>query len=445
MNSKVLGGIVLIVIIILAGFFLLGGREGETTTTGTTGATTPAEKTETTPTGEAPKEITINVGLLVDETGPTSDVGKGYSLGAETAFKYFNDKGIYTKDGVKVNIKYIKRDYAYKPDQAEAFYKEFRDKYGVIAIIGWGTADTEKLADTVAKDKIAYISASYSAKLTVKPYNFFPAPDYSTQACAGIAWASQFKPGGKLALLYDHKVAYSRSPIPAVKAVAQALGMQLVGDFDLSLKATEASAERVISDASTKNPDIFWCGNTISSCSLAVKAMYKLGVDAMLLSNVWGFDERVTQLVGEAGYGRMAGVTPFVYPMFADELGADGIKILREAAKAAGVPEDKIDLRFTQGFLNVWLLVQAIERTDSKSLQEKGGEAIKEALESSCNGEPFKFGGLTADDVRFCPNNHVAHSKVYIVEFTKEGKLKIEGPYQAPKEVDCVKVTIEQG
>ncbi len=436
MDSKVLAGIaVLIIIVIAAGFLMMRG--GEEATTGTT-ATEAAGGA-----GAGGKEITIKVGLLVDETGPTSDVGKGYAMGAEAAFKYFNDKGIYTKDGVRVKIEYIKRDYAYKPDQAEAFYKEFRDKYGVIAIIGWGTADTEKLADTVARDKIVYISASYSAKLTIKPYNFFPAPDYSTQACAGIAWAAEQKPGAKLALLYDHKVAYSRSPIPAIKAVAEALGLQLVGDFDLSLKATEASAERVVSDAATKNPDVLWCGNTISSCSLAVKAMAKVGLDGMLLANVWGFDERVVDLVGDAGKGRMAGVTPFVYPMFAKDMGAKGIDTVMEAAKAAGFSENDVNLRFVQGFLNVWLLVQAIERTDSTALQEKGGEALKAALESSCNGEPFKFGGLTADDVRFCPDSHLAHKKVYVVVFSDAGSLEIQGPYEAPSQVDCVKATIQ--
>lgn len=435
MDSKVLGGLALLIIVILAaGFFMMQG--GEETPTGEGEVASPA--------GQEAKEVMIKVGLLVDETGPTSDVGKGYAMGAEAAFKYFNEKGIYTKDGVRVKIEYIKRDYAYKPDQAEAFYKEFRDKYGVIAVIGWGTADTEKLADTVARDKVVYISASYSAKLTIKPYNFFPAPDYSTQACAGVAWAAEMKPGGKLALLYDHKVAYSRSPIPAIKAVAEALGLQLAGDYDLSLKSTEATAERVVSDASTENPDILWCGNTISSCSLAVKAMAKVGLDGMLLANVWGFDERVVELVGDAGKGRMAGVSPFVYPMFADQMNAEGIKIVREAAKAAGYEED-VNLRFVQGFLNVWLLIQAIERTDSNALQSQGGEALKAALESSCNGESFTFGGLTADDVRFCPDNHLAHKKVYVVVLNEAGSLEIQGPYEAPAQVDCVKATIEQG
>lgn len=81
--------VVVLVIIAAAAYFLMGGEEAA----GGAG-------------GE--KTITINVGLLVDETGPTSDVGKGYALGAELAFKYFNEKGIYTKDGVRVNINYIK-------------------------------------------------------------------------------------------------------------------------------------------------------------------------------------------------------------------------------------------------------------------------------------------------------------------------------------------------
>ncbi len=419
-NALYIGLAAIVVIIVAAAALFFMGRGGEETA------------------GEE-EVITINVGLLVDETGPTSDVGIGYARGAEAAFKYFNEKGIYTKDGVRVEINYIKRDYAYNPTQAEEFYREFRDRYNVIAVIGWGTADTEKLSDQVARDKIVYISASYSAKLVVKPYNFFPAPDYSTQACAGLAWLREEYGGGKIALAYDSKVAYSRSPIPAIKEASKILGLEVVGDFDLPLRASEADAERVAREIKAAGADFVWCGNTISSCSLLARALAKVGADVVMLVNVWGFDERSPDLVGEEAYGMVAGISPFIYPVFAS--GVEGFNVIYEAAELAGIPREEVTLRFVQGFVNVWLLVKAIESVTSEDLLSRGGEALKEILES----QTFDFGGITAAPVKFQPGFHVPYKDVYIVMLAEDGSLVLEGKYSAPEGIDCARVTIERG
>ena len=446
-SKYVAAAIVILVIIAGAAYYLATRGPGAGVTTPTTTTTTlPAATSPTTTTTTAPKEITIMIGVLVDETGPTSDVGISYSKGVTAALEYFNSKGIYTKDGVRVRLQWVKRDYAYNPTRAEEYYKEFRDKYHVIAILGWGTADTEKLSDTIINDKIAYISASYSAKLTVKPYNFFVPPDYSTQACIALNWIAKTKPGAKLALLYDTKVAYSRSPIGAIKKAAEQLGLQIVDELDLPLKATETDAERIITKLiqdTGGDVDYVWCGNTITSCSLAAKAMAKYGLKAIMISNVWGFDERSKDMIGPGGYGKVMGVSPFIYPMIAKEKGVEGITMVLEAARAAGVPEDEVNLRFLQGFLSAWLLVQAIERTTSQDLLQKGGEAIKEALESSCQGEPFDFKGLVAP-AKFCPGYPVASKQAYLVLLDENGNFKLIGPETAPEGIDCAKITAQE-
>jgi len=402
------------------------------------------ETTATENTAMAETEIVrVPVGVLVDLSGPTSGVGRDYVKGVEAAFKYFNEKGVYTRDGVRVVFDYWVRDYAYSPTRAEEFYREFRDKYGVWAIIGWGTADTEKLSDRVAMDSIVYISASYSAKLVVKPYNFFPAPDYSTQACAAIRWIASKKPGARLVLLYDHNAAYSRGPIPAIKAYASKVGVNVVGDVHLPLKATEADAEKSIREAMAKNPDYLWCGNTIRSCALAAKAAAKLGAESVFVINVWGFDERFPELAGQGSYGRTVGVSPFKYPETVKD--SKGYRMLVEAMRIAGYTDKDVGsmLRFGQGFLNVWLLVQAIERLNSTTLVKEKGAAIKQALESSCQGEPFDFGDL-APPARFCPGRHLAHTIVWIVVLGEDGRLHVEGPIEVT-DFDCVKATLEAG
>ena len=122
----------------------------------------------------------IKIGGLTDCTGATSDVGKDYALGLVEAFHYVNDTGGI--NGKK--IKYTWFDYGYRVPEAITKYN-FLKRMGVIAIEGWGTGDTEALSPTVFKDKIPYVSASFSAHLTnpaKAAYNLFFAPDYSVQA-----------------------------------------------------------------------------------------------------------------------------------------------------------------------------------------------------------------------------------------------------------------------
>ena len=130
---------------------------------------------------------TINIGALNDMTGATSDVGKDYALGIAEAIHYVNDNGGI--NGKK--IKLYQFDYGYRVPEALTKYNLFK-RLKCVAVLGWGTGDTEALSPTVTKDKIPYVSASYSGHLTdpsKTPYNLFFATDYSTNARAAItAW-----------------------------------------------------------------------------------------------------------------------------------------------------------------------------------------------------------------------------------------------------------------
>ena len=120
----------------------------------------------------------VKVGSLNDMTGATSDVGKDYAMGITEAIHYVNDNG-----GVNGKpIKLYQFDYGYRVPEALTKYKLFK-RLGCVAVLGWGTGDTEALSPTVTKDKMPYVSASYSGHLTdpgKTPYNLFFATDYSS-------------------------------------------------------------------------------------------------------------------------------------------------------------------------------------------------------------------------------------------------------------------------
>ena len=188
----------------------------------------------------------IRIGGLTDCTGATSDVGKDYALGLADAWRYVNETGgINGKE-----IKYTWFDYGYRIPEALTKYKLLK-RMGVIAIEGWGTGDTEALSPTVLKDKIPYVSASFSAHLTDPTkagYNLFFAPDYSTQARANLTvwfetrWPKHKdygKRAPKLACVYAFPSPYASAPIKAIKDQAKMLGFEIGPDQDVALTAID--------------------------------------------------------------------------------------------------------------------------------------------------------------------------------------------------------------
>src|SRR5271157_2545563 len=101
-----------------------------------------------------PAKGEIKIGSIIDISGGTADVGKDYALGVTEAVAYVNDNGGI--NGKK--IKLFQFDYGYRISEAITTYKRFRDFDKVVAVLGWGTGDTEALSPTVTKDKMPYVS-----------------------------------------------------------------------------------------------------------------------------------------------------------------------------------------------------------------------------------------------------------------------------------------------
>jgi branched-chain amino acid transport system substrate-binding protein len=363
----------------------------------------------------------IKIGGLTDCTGATSDVGKDYALGLVEAFHYVNDTGGI--NGRK--IKYTWFDYGYRVPEAITKYN-FLKRMGVIAIEGWGTGDTEALSPTVLKDKIPYVSASFSAHLTnpaKAAYNLFFAPDYSTQARAVLTtWFETRWPKNKdygkrkprLACFYAFPSPYASAPIKAIKDHAVMLGFELGDDQDVALTTMDTKSQ--IMALQKFKPDVCWHGNTTMCVSATARDAYALGLGADWLSNFWGADENLWKLAGKAVDGLMcAGVNYF----FDDNRGK--MKIVHDyAAKYNPGISYKDRIKFTvTAWSNVLLLAEAMKRADKagalngEGILKKGFETMKDYA--------ILDGGLGAAPVTYTPTDHRTTSTVPVYEL-KDGK-----------------------
>ncbi|MBU4427250.1 MAG: ABC transporter substrate-binding protein [Proteobacteria bacterium] len=363
---------------------------------------------------------TIKLGGIMDTTGATSDVGKDYAVGMAEAWKYINEQG-----GVNGNkVKYTWFDYGYRIPEAITKYKLLK-RLGSVAILGWGTGDTEALSPTVNKDEMPYVSASYSAHLTdpkKTPYNLFFSTDYSTNARACItAWfdkkwpakADYKKRKPRFACCYMFASPYCSAAIKAVKDHATMLGFEIGPDQDVSLFALDTKSQ--IMALKNFKPDLLWHGNTTMSVAATVRDAYALGLGADWIVNNWGFDENLPRLAGEAAEGVM-GATPVAF--FGQDYKNMDVVVASAKKYNPGIPVSKRLNRTPQAWGDALVLWEAMKRAD-KAGDLTGPGIMKKGFETMRN---FDI-GLGAAPLTYTATDHRPGTGCIVQEW-KNGKFQ---------------------
>ncbi len=372
------------------------------------------------PTG-AMAATTIRVGSLIDATGATSDVGKDYALGIADAIRYVNDNG--GVNGKK--IKMYQFDYGYRIPEALTKYKLFK-RLKCVAVLGWGTGDTEALSPTITKDKMPYVSASYSAHLTnpkKTPYNLFAAVDYSTNARAAItAWYDKRWPSHKdygkrnprFVCSYHFAHPYCSAPIKAIKDQAKILGFEVGPDQNVALTSIDAKSQ--VLAMKDFGADLVWHGNTTMSVSATVRDGYALGLEADHIVNNWGLDENLPRLAGKASEMVMGAA---VCAFFNNDV-PNMDKVVEYAKKFnPGVPLEKRLIRSVQAWANVLALWEAMKRADKAGVLTGEG-ILRKGFETLRN---FDI-GLGVPPLTYTSMDHRISGKVPIYEI-KGGKFQV--------------------
>jgi len=360
--------------------------------------------------GSALAADSIPVGHLAAYTGPTSGVGIPYGQGVDDALAYINKNG-----GINgKQIKFDTVDYSYNAPRAVATYKKWMSSLKPVAIQGWGTADTEALVKFIAKDKVAYISASYSGHLTdptgkgpksksAAPYNFFYGPSYS-DACRGLVqwaaddWKAKGNSGKAKFIHMGDNHPYPNAPKAACAAYAEELGFEVLPSIVYSLKPADAKAQCL--SLKDSGADYAYLGNTSSSNISLLKSCSTVGAKTQFLTNIWGWDENSIKATGDAGDGISWVVGAASWK---DE--APGMKTLREISKMSDPSGEKPRmLHYVRGVCATFFMKEAMLKADA--MGGITGENIKKGFEAMKDFVPAGLEGVcspstwTADDHR---------------------------------------------
>jgi branched-chain amino acid transport system substrate-binding protein len=347
---------------------------------------------------------TIKLGNLVDLTGPTSDQGKDIAQGRIDAVQYINEKGGI--NGKKIEL--VSVEYGFQPPRAVAAYKKFVEEDKVLLVLGYGTPDTEALRPYITKDKVPYLSGSYSGHLTdpkQTPFNFPGGIDYSSQIRIFLNYVKETwtdttrKP--KVAFIYADN-AYGRAPIETGRNYAKEIGVDLVDEEIIPTVLTDATSQLLT--MKKHEPDFVYVNTNTQWVPVVLKDSYKLGLKTKYVINNYGIDERTPKLAGEAAEGVM-GIADIAY--WGDDV--PGMKILMDF-HSKHHPNDEHNSPYMRGWLWTLLAAEGIKRAGDTPT----GNAVKNALDSL---RDFDTWGLTPA-FTYTPDDHrpTTKAKLYIIQ-----------------------------
>jgi branched-chain amino acid transport system substrate-binding protein len=346
----------------------------------------------------------IPVGHLMDNSGATSDVGVPYGQGVADALQWVNR----TRNGVNGRQLDVSGfDYGYAAPRAVSQYQAWTGRQRVVAIQGWGTADTEALVRFVTRDRIPYISGSYSAALTdaagrsgrqgveAAPYNFFYGPSYSDALRGMLQWAADDwrSRGGQGRPKYVHMGAnhpYPNSPKEAGETLARELGFDVLPAIQFALTPGDYTAQCLT--LRQQGANYAYLGNTAGSNISVLRACQTAGVQVQFLGNVWGMDENAMKAAGEAANG-------VVFPVRTSAVwgqDAPGMNAIREISRVSDTSGNAYrPVHYLSGVCAAMLMVEAME-TAAQGGGEVSGERIRNGFYARQNWVPSGFDGVCA-------------------------------------------------
>ena len=340
----------------------------------------------------------IPVGHLVDFTGATSSVGKPFGQGVADAISYINNHG-----GISGNlINSDMGDYSYQAPRAVATYKRWRSRLNVVAVQGWGTADTEALIGTVARDEVPYYSASYAGQLTdptgeapkaikAAPYNFFYGPSYSDACRALVSWAAEHweqkrknvKP--KYVHMGDNHP-YPNAPKEACEEYALELGFEVLPVINYTLAPGDFIAQCLT--LKQIKADYAFLANSSGSTISLLNACSTVGVEVQFMTNVWGIDEPVIKAAGKAADGTVFAVRTGV--VWGGD--APGMETLKTISRESGEDETYRSVHYLAGICSVFYMKEAMDMAQKEGVLT--GKNIKNAMYNKKNWVPKGLEGV---------------------------------------------------
>lgn len=247
---------------------------------------------------QASGDGTVVMGLIVDLSGPTADLGKGDKLAAGLAVDAINAKGGI--NGRKLRLKVYDDQGDPSKTTNAATRLAYNDKAAAI-ICSYSSAAAAAAAAIAGQARIPMVTSAQVDSLTDKsqPWSgwVFRSTPGSSATVSFLAGFVEQK-GYKRVAISHSSLDYGTSAASAVKKSLQGAGVTVDGDASLPPTISDASKEAARLVAS--HPDAVVSFDYPSPTAQIIKALRNLGYDGPIIANQSGMNQSVFAIAGAA-------------------------------------------------------------------------------------------------------------------------------------------------
>lgn len=319
----------------------------------------------------------ISIPGLYDLSGATADVGRPTGIGSRDALEWLDENGDLDED-----LLHDWHDYAYDVPEAQQQYDGWTQGDMPPVIIGWGTADTEALADDVAFDEIVYVSASYSDNLMAEDlaYNFYVNIDYTSQTRVHLEWIADQDPDATVAFIHN-TTPFGETVVPGGEAYAEELGLDL--EDNIALEPDENDASTQVQRADDNDVDYLIHQNTAAPMQVLLSAINSRDADITVCGTTWTTDElRAQQEAPELFEGVRYVNSNYTFAE-AQDSGEDGWQIIEESFEREDRDMDDPEvasLNYVRGVVHALLAYEGIREAQDMGNDPHSGADVRQAL-----------------------------------------------------------------
>jgi len=385
----------------------------------------------------ASRAETYKLALSLAITGPTSDAGAPYAMGAEDYVKYVNDTKMLGDNKLEIDI----RDDAYQTDVTKRNFEEFLDN-GIVLYLNYSTGSTLALKKDFEEEKIPVIPASFHAgNLVDSHYIFLPIVSYSGQMIGLAEYVAKNHKGPEKAkvALFIHPSAFGRGPVEDLqKAVAKGLNIEIVEvvehgkdlDNTATIKRLQEKGVQYVITHTVQSP-VATLIKGASELGVSAKSFGEAGKITFLGAHYTGGNDLIA-LAGSAAEGFL-----WTTSYTLTSVPGPGTDFQLMLAKKYGRDEKTANSHnYTNGMMVVQVAVEAIKRAlaDGKAVTKA---TLYEEL-NAMNGAKGYDPKTTVGPVTYSMDDHEGVDTLQIYKVTG-GVFKAEGAPFVPEYVAKIK------
>ncbi|MPY92144.1 MAG: ABC transporter substrate-binding protein [Acidimicrobiia bacterium] len=323
----------------------------------------------------------IKVGIMCDQTGPTSLVGLALCPGATDYIDLVNSQG--GVDGHPLEPIFV--EMAYEVPRGVAAYHEMVSQ-GAVAIVCFGTPIALALVEASAQSQVPCLTPGFGVASATDgeeyPYQFPLAASYVSQGAAAVDYVLGESEGDpselKVAYMYYDNAA-GQEPIVALESMAEQQGFEL-RTFAVPPPGLEMTAQ-VTDIVSRYQPDWLITHLFGRAPSVSITTLKRAGFPLdQVVSLVWGFAENDIEAAG--GYDFAEGYRGLQFAGVGDGPVREEIRAMYEARGEDAPEEMESSVYYNRGVYTAALMVEGVRASVAAGVDPVTGTSVKEALES---------------------------------------------------------------